>query len=138
MTVRVVLDTNILLSALLFPKGGLAWLREAWQSGRIVPVVCRETVEELLRVLTYPKFKLTEAEREELLADFLPWAEIAALPVDPLDVPACPDPRDQLFLNLAKSADIDFLVSGEADLLVLADGFDPPIVTGDGLAGRLG
>ena len=39
MTLRVVLDTNILLSALVFQQGRLAW-----QTGQIVPIVCRETV----------------------------------------------------------------------------------------------
>ncbi len=80
MTVRVVLDTNVVLSALLFPSGRLAWLREAWQVGRVVPVVCRETTAELLSALAYPKFRLSVEEREELLADFLPYVEVVALP----------------------------------------------------------
>jgi hypothetical protein len=78
MTVRVVLDTNVVLSALLFPSGRLAWLREAWQVGRVVPVVCRETTAELLSALAYPKFRLSVEEREELLADFLPYVEVVA------------------------------------------------------------
>ena len=77
--VRVVPDTNIVLSTLLFAGGRVAWVRDAWQRGRIVPVVCHETVTELLRVLAYPKFKLSRSDQEELLADFLPYAEIVVI-----------------------------------------------------------
>ncbi|MEO6623401.1 MAG: PIN domain-containing protein, partial [Nitrospirales bacterium] len=55
---RVVLDTNVVVSALLFRSGRLAWLREAWTSGRVVPVLGRETLAELMRVLAYPQFGL--------------------------------------------------------------------------------
>jgi predicted nucleic acid-binding protein len=53
---RVVLDTNTVLSALLFVNGRLVPLRAAWQSGELTPLLCAQTVEELLRVLAYPKF----------------------------------------------------------------------------------
>ncbi|MFT4102498.1 MAG: PIN domain-containing protein [Burkholderiaceae bacterium] len=42
---RVVLDTNVVLSALLFTAGRLAWVRHAWQRQQLRPVVCRETVQ---------------------------------------------------------------------------------------------
>jgi predicted nucleic acid-binding protein len=41
LTPRVVLDTNVILSALIFSRGRFAWLREAWKNGRIRPFVCR-------------------------------------------------------------------------------------------------
>lgn len=137
MTLRVVLDTNIVLSALLFRQGRLTWIRKAWQAGRIVPVVCRETAAELLRVLAYPKFKLNKAEQEELLADFLPWAETALLPDDPPALPTCRDPHDQVFLLLARAAAVDALVTGDADLLALRGGFEPPILTAEELQNHL-
>ena len=91
---RAVFDTNIVISALVFGRS-LFWLRRAWASGTVVPVVCRETVAELLRVLAYPKFRLDAAERETLLADYLPFAEIVSLP-DPLPnfLTACRDRND--------------------------------------------
>jgi predicted nucleic acid-binding protein len=55
---RVVLDTDTVLSALLFPEGRLAWLRDAWTCGSVLPVVCIATVRELIRALAYPKFEL--------------------------------------------------------------------------------
>jgi predicted nucleic acid-binding protein len=60
--VRAVFDTNVVVSALVFGRR-LAWLRQAWASGQVVPLLCRPTAEELLRVLAYPKFRLTPAER---------------------------------------------------------------------------
>ena len=55
---RVVHDTNVAVSALLFRAGRLAWLRDAWAAGTVVPLVCRSTVAELEQVLFYPKFDL--------------------------------------------------------------------------------
>jgi putative PIN family toxin of toxin-antitoxin system len=130
---RVVLDTNILVSALLFANGRLAWLRGAWQSGAVVPVVCPASAEELLRVLAYPKFRLTDPEREELLADILPYAEVFPAPENDPAVPECRDPADRIFLQLARGAKVSFLVTGDADLLVLAPDFSPPIVTAEQL-----
>jgi putative PIN family toxin of toxin-antitoxin system len=133
MTVRVVLDTNVVLSALVFRSGRLAWLRAAWQSGRVTPVVCRETTEELLRALTYPKFGLSPEEQEKLLADFLPYAEPVVLPNPlPPDLPACRDQDDAVFLALARAAGVDALVTGDADLLALRGSAGPAVLTPEG------
>lgn len=124
---RLVLDTNILLSALLFHAGSLSWLRHAWQSGAVRPLVSRETAAEFVRVLCYPKFRLTRDEREDLLSDYLPWCE--TIPVsNPIDVPDCRDPFDRPFLELALTAGADALPTGDRDLLVLADVFAVPIL----------
>ena len=56
---RVVLDTNVLLSALLFQAGIVSQLRVEWRSGIIRPLASRQTTAELIRVLGYPKFELT-------------------------------------------------------------------------------
>ncbi len=130
---RVVLDTNIVLSALLFTSGRLAWTRHAWQGQRLQPLVCRETVNELLRVLAYPKFKLAADERKELLADFLPYADVVALPTPWPDLPACRDAKDQVFLVLAHVGRADRLVTGDADLLAMRDAFPGLILTADEL-----
>ena len=71
--IRVVLDTNVLVSALLCEKGRLAWIRHCWQNGRITPVMAEPTV------------------------------------------------NDQIFLDLAIGAGVQALVSGDRDLLDLAD-----------------
>ena len=125
---RVVIDTNVLLSALLFQAGTLSWLRTAWQARRICPLVSRETMNELLRALGYQKFALTNDEREELLADYLPWCETVHVS-KPSGIPLCRDPFDLPFLELARVAQADALVTGDKDLLDMAQGFPIPILT---------
>jgi len=128
---RVVLDTNIVLSALLFSAGRLAWVRHAWQRQQVQPLVCRDTVNELLRVLAYPKFKLTQTEQRNLLADFLPYTDVVDLPEPWPDLPACRDSQDQVFLVLAHVGKAGFLVTGDADILALCESFPKLILTAD-------
>jgi putative PIN family toxin of toxin-antitoxin system len=118
MTVRVVLDSNVVVSALLFEEGSLSWLRAAWTVERCRPLVSADTVKELLRVLSYPKFRLTQEDREELFGDYLPFAETVVVP-KPVDVPRCSDPDDQKFLELAFAGKAELLVTGDRALLEL-------------------
>ena len=67
-----------MVSALVFGRR-LAWLRNAWASRLLVPVVPEQTTSELLRVLTYPKFRLNAADQTTLLEDYLPYAEIVSM-----------------------------------------------------------
>lgn len=126
---RVVLDTNLVLSAVVFRGGATAVPRRAWQSRRFVPLVSGATVGELIRVLGYPKFALTTQEREDLLSDYLPFCETVATPSPPLPVPDCRDPSDVPFLELAAEGRANFLVTGDRDLLDLSSEFTCPIVT---------
>ena len=127
--VRPVLDTNVLVSALLFHAGALAWLRGAWRSGRIRPLAGQQTTTELIRVLAYPKFALSDGERQELLDDYLPFCETVAVPEAPPAVPACRDPSDRPFLELALFAAADALVTGDRDLLAIGPMFSVPILS---------
>jgi putative PIN family toxin of toxin-antitoxin system len=120
---RVVLDTNVVLSALVFGGGQAAHLRRAWQAGAFVPLVSAATVQELLRVLAYPKFALARADQDELLADFLPYAQTVRMPQPLPPVPECRDPLDVPFLQLAVTGQAQRLVSGDKDLLAVAQAF---------------
>lgn len=117
---RVVLDTNIVVSALLFSRSPAAQLRQAWHAGRFQPLASRVTAAELIRVLAYPKFKLSADDQAELLADYLPYTEAVAIPDPPPNVPPCRDPHDLPFLHLAVAGRADAPVSGDADLPALA------------------
>lgn len=63
---RVVLDTNVVISALLF-AGRLSRILELWQDGKIKPLISKETFNELRRVLEYPKFALSSLERRSII-----------------------------------------------------------------------
>lgn len=119
----VVLDTNLVLSALVFAGGRLAVLRSAWQRGLCVPLVSQATASELIRVLAYPKFKLSAAQRDELLADYLPYCQSVRIPPSLPKLPQCRDANDQMFIELAATGKADFLVTGDKDLLALAPAF---------------
>jgi putative PIN family toxin of toxin-antitoxin system len=124
---RAVLDTNVLLAALLFANGQLSWLRPCWQRGVLVPVLAEPTMRELLRVLTYPKFRLSPADRERLLEDLLPWCESWTGPI-PISSHRVRDPHDQVFLDLALAAATPVLVSGDADLLAVEESVNPLLI----------
>jgi uncharacterized protein len=126
---RVVLDTNCLVSALIFSRGRFVWLREGWQTRRFVALVSQDTVRELLRVLAYPKFKLSRGELETLQAEFLPYVETVRIDALPGQLPALRDPDDINFLALAAAAKADALVSGDGDVHAVKSQFHAPILT---------
>jgi len=134
---RVVLDTNVAVSALVFREGRLAWLREAWAAGRVVPLVSAETVAELVRVLACPKLRLSEEDTKNVLAHYMEHAEAVREAGASIRVPECRDPDDRKFLQLAVAAKADALVTGDEDLLTLAGKSRVPILTPDALKAEL-
>jgi uncharacterized protein len=130
---RVVLDTNVVLSALLLAQGRLARLRLAWQQATLHPLVSKTTAEELMRALTYPKFKLTVEDQQELLADYLPYCTTIVMPAKPPKTPPCRDSFDVAFLQLAAVGKADYLVTGDKDLLSLTGRIGCPIVKAEEL-----
>lgn len=113
--IRAVLDTNVLVSALLF-FGPPSQLVPAWQGGRLCPIVSAEILEEYVRVLAYSKFKLTGSEILSLIEeDVLPFVDTVR--AKPISVPTLRDPDDMKFLACAVSARVHWLVSGDDDLL---------------------
>lgn len=118
MSLRVVFDTNVILSALCFPSGRLAWLRGHW-AARVVQVLgSRPAVDELIAALAYPKFDLSPSDVAALLGDFLPYVEVIDVP-ESRKGPRCRDAGDQKFVDLAIAGHADVLVTGDRDLLVL-------------------
>ena len=128
---RVVIDTNLVLSALVFSAGRLAPLRLMWQSQRMQPLVSQATAAEVIRVLSYPKFKLAANEQAELLADYLPYCKTVRIPNPPPATPLCRDAFDVPFLQLAVAGRADALVTGDSDLLALAGELSCPILNAD-------
>jgi putative PIN family toxin of toxin-antitoxin system len=109
---RVVQDTNVLVSALLF-KGRVSRFVALWQQGNMTPLLSKETFGELKKVLTYPKFALDQEEIGGILEDeVLPFFEI----VDPVEriEGVCTDPDDDPFIACAVSGGAEFVVTGDA------------------------
>jgi putative PIN family toxin of toxin-antitoxin system len=85
--------------------------------GRCRPIVSAATVEELVRVLAYPKFRLTADEREEILGDYLPFVEVVTVSGRSAVAPQCADPDDQMFLELGLAGHAALIVTGDEKLL---------------------
>jgi len=115
--VRVVLDTNAVVSALLF-SGVSSKLVSLWRKGLITPLLSREILDEYLRVLSYPKFELSEKEIKELIQEeILPYAEVVK-PKRRLRV-VQRDPSDNKFLECAVAGQAAVIISGDKELLSL-------------------
>ena len=114
---RVVLDTNAVISALLF-SGVSSKLVSLWQNGLITPLLSREILDEYLRVLSYPKFQLSDKEIKELIQEeILPFAEVVK-PKRRWRV-VRRDPSDNKFLECAVAGRASVIISGDKDLLSL-------------------
>lgn len=118
----MVLDVNVIVSALLAPSGTPARIVEAWQDGRFDILVSPLLLAELERAFTYPKLRrripIDEAER---IIDWL--ARFAILVDDPATAPPVrsSDPDDDYLITLA-AAEQAMLVSGDDHLLALRSG----------------
>jgi putative PIN family toxin of toxin-antitoxin system len=114
---KVVLDTSVLISALLF-KGELSKLVELWQRGKIIPVISKDTFQELRSVLEYPKFSLSQEEINTIIEnEVLPHFEVAEVTKEIKGV--CRDSADDKFISCALSASAGYIVSGDRDLCAL-------------------
>ena len=133
---RVVLDTNVVVSALVFNSRAFAWLYPALQNLQLLPLVSSETEAELERVIRYPKLGLNAARINAVMRAYLPWCEMITVS-EPPETPECRDPKDLAFLELALFGQADALVTGDDDLLAMAPSFPIPIITPAALRIRL-
>lgn len=118
---RVVLDVNVLVSALLNRRGPPARLVIAWLDGAFELVISPHLIEELRRALAYPKLRrrVSEDEAAEYLEILVRGAALVPDPVDPAPFPSA-DPADDYLIALAAFTG-SLLVSGDGHLLELAD-----------------
>jgi len=118
---RLVLDTNVLLSLWVFADSRYAQLLDLVRAGRLVALTGPDCLAEFERVLGYPEFGLEEAKQRRILADY---AGCAQLVVDAesavLVLPQCRDGDDQKFLELARDGRADCLVTNDKALLKLS------------------
>ncbi len=133
---KVVLDTNILVSALLF-KGRLSEIVDLWKNGKIVSVFSKETFEEFRAFLEYAKFSLSTQEIKMIIEEeVLPFFEVVEVTNEIKGI--CRDPDDDKFLACAVSAKADFIVTGDKDLLEIGRYGSVKIISGSTLFKILG
>jgi uncharacterized protein len=127
---RAVIDTNVLLSALLW--GGTPHaLMEHVRNGAVTLISSPALLAELAGVIDRPKFDVillrTNTSRAQTLAEVRLLAEVIDPP--PLVQPVCRDKDDDAVLALAIAAQADIVISGDDDLLCLTPFKGIPILT---------
>jgi putative PIN family toxin of toxin-antitoxin system len=120
---RAVLDTNVLVSALLYRDGELSWLQGALEQGTIVPLGSGPVATELTRILHQlgeKKFGLDREAVDAIVTRYLRWTVLIddGTPIEGW-LPKCKDRDDQMFLDLAARGHADILVTSDNALLGL-------------------
>lgn len=119
---RVVFDTNVLVSLYVFADSRFAALRARIESGEWQAVTNDACYGEFRRVLGYPLFALTELQQAGALAAYA--ARVMhhrdPVPAEAAALPRCKDRDDQKFLELARDGKADWLVTADKALLRLA------------------
>jgi len=129
--ITVVLDTNIWISALIF-GGQLTPLLDMIENGTLHSFMSRQLLQELARVLNYPKIARALTRRnlipEDIIRSIVECTVIVvAKPLDAIVVTA--DPTDDAILACAATVNVDTIISGNAHLTDLHSFHDIPIVT---------
>lgn len=126
---RLVIDTNVLVSALIFRDSRHLPLREAWQARRVTPLLSIATYRELKHVLGYPLFQREDHQIDEavaLLGPFIEWVEIDVERAETL--PKCSDRDDQKFLQVALCGNAEALLTYDRALLRMKRGLPFPVM----------
>lgn len=114
---RVVVDTNVLISALLSGSSPPAQIITLWREGRFALLTSQEQLDELARVTRYPKIRerLSPALAGRLVNEL---RDVAVMVTDLPQVTACADPNDNFLLAMIVAGRADHLVTGDKrDLL---------------------
>ena len=127
---RVLLDTNQLVSSLLSSRGLQKGLIDAWRNRDFVLVLAPGQVEEVGEVLSRPKiakkYAIPAADREE----FLDLLRSEGIPLPSAARPGvCRDPDDDILLGCAAAGGADYLVTGDEDLLSVRTFKDVTVVS---------
>lgn len=123
---RVVLDTNVLVSGIAYPQSTPGRIISAWKQGALRVALSRYIPDEMVRVLPrLPRVALNEEEIRDLADSFLFLAEI----VEPVNAKErkLRDKADAAVLGTLLASSADYLITGDKDLLALAAKY--PVVT---------
>ncbi len=126
---RAVVDTNILIRALIKPKGTVAPVLRHLREGAYTALYSTEVLEEISDVLGRARFHLKYGIQDEDVGTLLSLIVLRGEKVVPLQkIQICRDPKDDMMLELAVNGRADLIVSGDKDLLVLNPFQSIPIV----------
>ena len=125
---RVVVDTNVLISALMLPDSKPGEVMRGLSTSGATLLLSRVTFLELATRLARPKFdRYRTAEQMNRYLDWL--ADLAEWVKPSIRIADCPDPDDNRFLEVLIDGGGDLLITGDKDLLVLSPYEGRPIIT---------
>lgn len=108
----VVLDSNILLSALITPAGPPGQIYRAWRARRFELATCETQIEEIRKASHYTKFShVLQPHSFGILINNMHRARVWNAPLPQAHQAA--DPQDSYLLNLAEAANADYLITGD-------------------------
>jgi putative PIN family toxin of toxin-antitoxin system len=123
---RVVLDTNVLVSGLAYPESIPGHIVSIWRHGGIDVVLSRHILDEVASVLPrLSRIQLSSSEILDLIDSLMFLSDV--IEPDEAEEPTLRDPADQQVLGTLRASSPDYLITGDKDVLVLADKY--PIVT---------
>lgn len=134
---RVVLDTNVLLSGLIIPDSLPGRIVQAWRETRFDLVFSEQMLEEIRRILASPKINKRlkwDAEEIERFLLLLRFKCMITIP-PPMSFDDLRDPDDAAILSALIDSGAEALVTGDEDLLILANRY--PIFSPAEFARRL-
>ena len=121
---KVVIDTNLLVSAIIVSGSLPDQLLRFWQKDLFLLIASQETIEEVSDVLHRNYIKKTYHLTEEKIAQLVTRLKLSAELAHPLPEQAlpihCRDVKDNILLGLALAGKADYLITGDKDLLVLS------------------
>jgi putative PIN family toxin of toxin-antitoxin system len=117
---RIVLDTNVCLDLFVFHDARWNSLLAALKNGSVEAVTREDCRNEWLRVLDYPHLPLNEETKKQAIAAFDALITCIAPETRTTPLPVCTDKDDQKFLELARDANAQRLVTKDKALLKLA------------------
>ena len=127
---RAVVDTNVLVSGVIVPRGAPRRILEAWLAGQLTLVTSEAIIVEVARVLRYPRiyrrYHLAEDDVVAVVDSLMTDAQVVT---GLYEVQKSTDPAGDMFLACALEGRADFLVSGDRRLLEIGSYHGVPIVT---------
>ncbi|MEI6728989.1 MAG: putative toxin-antitoxin system toxin component, PIN family [bacterium] len=117
---KIILDTNIIISFLVTDSDFVKKLIDLKNLGKLELFCSPEIFEELTKTLQKTKIKDLIKVKQKKVATFVAYYKYKIKFVRPsLKIDICLDPRDNIFLELAKAIQADYLITGDNDLLDL-------------------
>ncbi len=126
---RVVLDANVLLSGLIVPDSGPGRIIKAWREARFEVVVSEAMLDEIRRILSYPKIRKRLKWDDDEIEQFILLLRFQCVVMVPpsMTFDYLRDPADASVLAILIHSEAEALITGDNDLLVLADRY--PIIS---------